>query len=405
MTNPVHKSRSELKAAVTHKLKEIADALLSEVEDGYESIGLLDGYAGIMLFLFHYSRYSGEEIYSQRAVDLLYKSIQLINAGKTDLSYSLGLCGFAWTLEFLANKEFIEPIDMLHPLDVQLSTYMIRILKDGDWDPLHGGLGIGWYLFERREISEVKRALEHAVEILESLAVEEPNGLKWPGKLNDQNKIIYNLGLAHGIPGVMVFLSRCMHTKVHPVLAQKLMKQAVNYLLACNLPENPSPNLYPIMMEEEGPVFSDRLAWCYGDPGLSLALISANAHMGTLDTEIGKLAKTITSRKLLEKNKIFDACLCHGTAGMIPILQILQSNSPTKVCITDSTIDYWVGQSLIYSKHQDGLAGYLHHSVQNKQIYLTKKRGLLDGIAGIGMCLLSYLTGELDWTRALMMLS
>ena len=403
MTNPTHKQENDLKAVVKLKLKEIADALLEESPDEHESIGLLDGHAGIMLFLFHYSRFTADDTYSERAVELLYKSMDLINAGKTDFTYSMGISGFAWTLEYLAGQGFMEPITAFHQLDEGLCTYMLQRSEEGDWDPLHGGLGVAWYLFERKENPDVRAALEKEVEILNRLAEADTYGLKWRGNLADKNESIYNLGLAHGIPGIIVFLARCKEENIHPRLAKELLQQAISYLLSCKSSVNPSPNLYPIMMQQEGAVFSERLAWCYGDPGLLLALKSAHAYITSLDAEIRALVTAVAKRRVLKENKIFDACLCHGTAGLIPIWMTIKADAQSAPYLTDSSTNYWVDQTLKMGKHSDGLAGYLHHTVQSQEVCLTRARGLLDGIAGTGMCLISYLTGELAWTRALFM--
>jgi lantibiotic modifying enzyme len=91
-------------------------------------------------------------------------------------------------------------------------------------------------------------------------------------------------------------------------------------------------------------------------------------------------------RRNLEQNFVADAGLCHGTAGIGHIFYRMWWN--TRLPEFKSAADYWFHETLKMAKFEDGLAGYKawHGEARGCQ----NEYGLLEGIAGIGLALLTY---------------
>ena len=382
------------------KLKEIADYILDYEED--DSIGLLTGYAGMMLFLFHYGRYVEEEKYTHKAVSFLYKSMDLINEGKCDLSYSIGISGFGWALEHLAEKEFIDKVDVLYQLDDKICEYMLEQTSEGNWDALHGGIGAAFYLFYRQINPSVITALEKVVELLKDQAIEDENGLKWITENRTKQETNINFGLAHGIPSIIVFLKKCIENNINKDLATEMLKKAVQFVLSNKYAAEQSANVYPMAIMEEKILKSNRLAWCYGDPGILLSLIHANKVLKSLKEEIKELTKLTLDRLELKENGLNDACMCHGTAGMIPMLLSMHSDSELKKLIPQSILNLWVKETLKFGNHPEGLVGFRNFFIINYKPNWSNVSGFLDGVTGIGFCLLSYLNADITWSQCIM---
>lgn len=87
------------------------DILRKVVKDILEAIpyefGLLSGQMGIVIFLYHYSRFSNDMHYRKIADQMLS---QIICGISMDISYCLasGLCGIAWGIEYLYQHDFID---------------------------------------------------------------------------------------------------------------------------------------------------------------------------------------------------------------------------------------------------------------------------------------------------------
>lgn len=99
-----------------YMLKELlttpADSILNEIairmiEEPVRDIGLLQGQMGVIIFLFHYSRFCQSELYKQKAEQMLES---LLSAIKADTHYGLntGLSGIGWGIAYLHQEGFVE---------------------------------------------------------------------------------------------------------------------------------------------------------------------------------------------------------------------------------------------------------------------------------------------------------
>ena len=92
-------------------------------------------------------------------------------------------------------------------------------------------------------------------------------------------------------------------------------------------------------------------------------------------------------RKSLEENNVVDAGLCHGTAGIGHVFYRMWWN--TKMPEFKKAANYWFEQTLKMAKFEDGLAGFKAWHTPEYGGWVNTY-GILEGIAGIGLALLSY---------------
>ncbi|EOR29014.1 lanthionine synthetase LanC family protein, partial [Elizabethkingia meningoseptica] len=84
------------------KLKTISSELLNEqylAED--RSIGILGGISGTIMFLFHYSKYTKDDKYSDTGKKYVYGLFDKINSGNISTTFCNGLAGAVWMLDYL----------------------------------------------------------------------------------------------------------------------------------------------------------------------------------------------------------------------------------------------------------------------------------------------------------------
>jgi len=383
---------------IKSKLDEIAKILIGDIDPG--GIGLLDGRAGIILFLFSYSRYTENEIYEERAIELLHECMDMIDKhDEVSLHYSQGIPGLAWTLDYLAKNEFIEIMDTFHPFDKIICDSMQMNFETKNWDALHGGIGTCNYLFSRLENEYVKESILKAIKVLESICIEDGTTAKWESYNQPGNDFSYNFGLAHGIPSIISFLVKCIENNLDKVVCLRLLQKSVHYITT-NTVEG-KENVFPTMIFKDGTVqgFS-RLAWCYGDPGVVVALIQANKVLKSLDEIIKLTLEKICQRKTIEKTNIVDSCICHGTVGIMHIIHYISLLEYGQY-LDSQTLDYWIECSLEMAKFDDGAAGYktfIKNDVGGNPNFEIS-HGLLEGISGNGMCLLTLLDGKTRWNE------
>ncbi|MDR0574375.1 MAG: hypothetical protein LBG96_10175, partial [Tannerella sp.] len=115
-----------------------------------DNIGLLNGKMGIAIFFYHYSRYTGKNIYDDFAgelIDEIYNEIHV----NTPCDFKDGLCGIGWGMEYLIRNNFVnaDSDEVLEDLDKRIMERDVRRITDYS---LETGLkGIACYVIERRK--------------------------------------------------------------------------------------------------------------------------------------------------------------------------------------------------------------------------------------------------------------
>jgi lantibiotic modifying enzyme len=125
----------------------------------------------------------------------------------------------------------------------------------------------------------------------------------------------YNLGLAHGIPGIIAILARYVAAGVDVRRAQPLLESAVAYLRSVASPG--SVSRYPSWLPTRPGESQSRVAWCYGDLGVAVALLSAANALDRGDWRADALALAHgQAARSFETSHVLDTGLCHGASGV-----------------------------------------------------------------------------------------
>ncbi|WP_299223676.1 lanthionine synthetase C family protein [uncultured Aquimarina sp.] len=393
----------DLKKSLENKLEEIANFLLNHKDYNIE-IGALTGISGNALFHFYYANYKDDDRHREKGAEIISKVFSRIEQGYTYPTFCDGIAGACWVLELLKEEKFIELEEdiITEDLDEYLFNKMKGFITNNNFDFLHDAIGIGYYFLKRYEniqISSLRNRYEkYLLELLNAIsqnAIKERNIVKWKSEIRsgDFKAEGYNLGLAHGIPSTMFFLSKLTQHLIFFEQCFKLLEPACKYILSCQYTDKSLTSSFPNWIVENQPTYyKSRLAWCYGDLCMGIALLQT-AKMIRNETfyqkAIDLLLKT-TKRKDSVEVGIKDLGLCHGTFSIInmykQIYQISNNNN-----FKDS-MDFWLKSSL------DSLSPSLE-----KINFGEEKMDLLNGLSGIGLTILSYLNNDLtNWKEALL---
>lgn len=353
--------------------------------------GFMTGLAGEALFLYVYGRFSGSTRSENLGFLALERALDMINKGFSWPSYAAGLAGIRFTLRYLAANGYIPATDgaALDGIDPYMNEFASGRFKQGDFDLLHGALGM--YIGGLKGDSRMVKAMH-------SIAVNTgPGRIGWESKHPQTGAAEMNLGLAHGLPSILWMLSHAKATQQR----NELIEKGVAYLLSCRLENAPNGSLFPHRMVNGLPDQSGRLAWCYGDPGVGAALWQIGQNCGRPDWRadaIGILHKA-ASRRDAEANRVTDACLCHGTAGLALIfykMAILTGHDE----LLDAA-EYWTRATLDHGRNEGAVAGYLFLTTGNRYI---SAHSLLEGITGVGLTLMALLDADtLGWEQGLLL--
>lgn len=339
-------------------------------------------------------------------VNVLSQNIDFVQQHTMTYKLSIGVTGLAWAMQFLANQKILTPADC-ESLD-EIDGYIIKSL-DGNklervYDLLQGLIGKGVYLCERNTPA-ARRALEDIVDYFEHTIVspdkDQMGWMDYHTSYFDQTERddlgYYNLGLAHGIPSIIVFLARLHKMGIKQKQCAALIRRGTDFLLENRVLDDPifpyPSKLYPLNGQLI-PNVSKITGWCYGPLSLAIAFLAANDILDDPSLFAEARDLTLNGVDMREEDimragnnpKRMDVYLCHGTAGLAYLYHRLnrtfQNPKLTKA------VEYW--QALTYEKIQEQPAGFY------------KACGLLTGMTGV--CLIMNdldrsTPSEFQWDR------
>lgn len=337
-------------------------------------------------------------------------------AGDKALSPSLfsGFAGVGWVLRHLEGRAF----EVEEDPGAEVEDALLELLAQyqGRWphELIAGLAGYGMYFLERLPREPARRGAGQVIERLAGLAVEEDGGIAWftpaeavaPVQREIAAAGCYNLGVAHGIPGVLGFLAAALRSDVESaagVEARRLLTGAVPWLLSQRLPERLGGGFPALAGPGIDPV-PTRLAWCYGDLGIAAVLLAAARAVGRKDWEREALAcARAAAARRGEETLVADACLCHGAAGAGHIFHRLFRATGDET-LREAAL-FWLGRTLEMRQPGQGPGGFRSAGADAAgQRIWTAEPGFLAGAAGVGLALLAAISPvEPEWDRVLLL--
>lgn len=346
---------------------------------------LLGGDFGTVMSLYYASKYGlcGQE----QADMLLDKVFGGLNTTKLIPTYCNGIAGFCIGLCELENSGFIEGA---YETTLKYREFLCNALnkyKDNTFDFLHGSIGIAMYFLLYKGNEKCTAETEGMIKFLyENKIQHKDGGVYW--KFPDRNKqLIENLSLSHGISAVAMYLVRAVNnieTAEIKDMAISLLKGIGTYLQS-NLISPDKCGCYTPMIPSS---WKSRLGWCYGDIGTSIALRYISKI--TNDLECAKLAYDIAkysalNRRDLKSNYIYDACICHGSSGLIVFFKNCFDYYHDD--IFKDAAEYWTKVTIKMAKPYGGINRFDHFYSPHDARYHSIN--ILEGDAGVALALLN----------------
>jgi lantibiotic modifying enzyme len=265
--------------------------------------------------------------------------------------------------------------------------------QQDSFDLVGGVVGAGVLGLELREAGDaiVGAVLRRLVDLGET----NEYGLAWPSRGVEPGKRTFDLGIAHGHAGVVAFLAGASHRFE---VARSLLVQAVASLAAQARPA-PSPWAFSHF---GGPASASRLAWCYGDPGVAIAI--ARAARALASDEMAALAREVAVRaaRRLGDRSVMDVGLCHGSSGLAHVFARLWQYTGEKVCADAAR--FWILQTLQQRSREGQNTPFPSAQDQDGIQSIRDDAGLITGGTGVCLALLSAISAhEPAWDRSMLL--
>lgn len=371
---------------------------------------LASGMAGAALLYGYLGRAWPQTEWGKEASRLLDAAIEAVGQQTMLPWLYTGFTGVAWASEHLVAAQADPADDPNAAVDEALASFLSHSPWQDEYDLIYGVVGLGAYALERLPRESGLRCLTLVVDRLHECAERRAPGLTWftpPQRVPPHQRQFwpqgyYNLGVAHGVPGVIGLLAGACQARVADEKARSMLVGSVEWLLSQELHENGRGGFRAFV--GEGPRLDlARPAWCYGDLGIAVTLLRAGRAMNSGEWEQKAISLGLQSiERLQQTTAVQDAGLCHGAVGVAHMLNRLFH--ATAEARFREAAQFWYGRALEMRKPGQGVAGFSRWIGPPfaGESWLPDP-GVLTGAAGIGLGLLAATTCvEPAWDRMLL---
>lgn len=366
--------------------------------------------AEIALFYGYLAKAFDDENFSELAYEYLNHAIAEAAQHQASTSLLGGLTEIGWIIAHLSRNMWgEEAAENCSAIDEFLNDHLSQATSGRDFDLINGLAGYGIYAIERLPQATASEIAAKVVRRLQQIAEHNELGITWhtgPELLPEwQSRLCpdgyYNLGVAHGVPGVIGMLAQACAVGEVAESARTLLDGAVSWLLANRSYDGHGAYLTYWLTPGGKPELA-RQAWCYGELGAATALLLAARCVDNRGWE--EAALELLRRSALRQvadSGVKDAGLCHGATGNAHLFnRIYQATGEN---VFKQAALYWYEHAFDFRTQGRGIGGFQTWNPAEAAGGWDTNASFLEGAAGIGLALLAAATDiEPHWDRLLL---
>lgn len=394
---------------------EIADELRTSPGAAAEAPGLARGLAGLSILFSYLARTGLCPDAADVADDLIARARALLIARPSSTSLFHGVTGLAFAYSYA-----VEGSEAWHQSETIAATteaVLDRVLSETQWqghsDLLQGLIGLLVYCGSRSDDERLAPLISKLLALLHGCAEAVEDGVVWrtyPFDLAPRARELhpngyFDLGLAHGGPGVMIALSEWANRGFLSSTSIDLATRTKRWL-DCQVDRSGNlPRLANFVSEDSSDRGLRRIAWCHGDTSLAASyILSGRLLSRPAWMEEGIALAADIDRCPESADGIVDGCFCHGTAGVAHLLNRL-AQLTTNGRLRELSI-MWTRRVLRMRSEGAAVGGYPMRWGTVDSHSTQPEPGLLFGAAGVALTLLAAASSEPpDWDQLFLLSS
>jgi lantibiotic biosynthesis protein len=390
-----------LKEKITAQFNQIHEIIINHQPT---NDGLFGGSLGLALYYYNLYQAYGKQADADIAISYVESTLQKINDGHINIlghSFCNGLAGLGYMIHELNKAELVD-ID-IHEEFAELDQMLYQTAKQqlqhsNQHDFLHGAMGIIYYFVSRLPDATIAGYTYELVQLFCDKAVYTEKGIWFKNFVVKEDKDAeINFSLSHGQSSFLIILALAYHkgiTVEHiPLLLEKGVELLLHYKRAPNI-ANGDYSFFPTAVHEEEKHFSIRLAWCYGDLNVVLAILHATTVLNKPNWfEIAnEIALETIKRNDSVTSGATDSHLCHGSLGLAQLYKNLYEL--TEIDAYKVAWEHWVHFTATEFVPQE----------LETNFYKDKECDLLEGWVGVNLAYLTFLSDKaLSWNKILLL--
>jgi hypothetical protein len=318
-----------------------------------------------------------------------------------------GFTGVAWAAELV--DHLLDP--GAGDRNEEVDDALLRLLSQPNrWpmphDLVEGVTGLGVYALQRYPRPAAVECLRRVVERLHESARHDEHGLYWwtpPAELHEEWRRQcpsgrVDLGVAHGAAGAIALLGGVCGAGIEQATARPLLEGAVRWLFEHSLATEAGPT-FPLWVAPGFPPYQARSAWCYGDPGIAAAVLTAARGAGVPDWEQAAVELACrAAERPASKTGVVNACFCHGAAGLAHLYNRMYQ--ATGELTLGRAAEYWLKRTLDFCRLARDSGDRWVQGRSDQKPWTWTGIELVEGAAGVALVLLAATTPvEPVWDR------
>lgn len=387
-------------------MQQMANAQLCDIntllDDRYsDNDTLLTGNLGLAMYYYNLFKSTRKPNDKAKAEQLLNDVFTHINQDVPTLAgaaLSTGAAGLGFLLNEI-NREGLMDLDVtteIGELDEFLCQSAEKFIQEDNFDYLHGATGIVNYFVERARTTERQTPyLDLLIDKICACAEDEDCGYWFSSRVEGTNgQKVVNFSLSHGLCGVLLVLINAYPYSIHKRKLERTVVNVIRFILKHKMDVEFSRNQYsffPFFAIQGAAEISapNRMGWCYGDLNEVLLFYRAGKWLG--DKNLINLADLIGMQSIMRKTPeatlVNGASFCHGSAGLAQFYRTLYRERPLDAY--REGYEYWLDKTFALLEED-----------QERSAYLGKEHEVLEGLVGVGLTLLSYVSDQdLKWSK------
>lgn len=201
------------------------------------------------------------------------------------------------------------------------------------FDLISGQCGIGAYALVRTDTGAARRIYAAVEQALRDSAERDASHCAWRAPPGVAARPGHDLGVAHGVPGVIGLLAHALRLGIGTAHTAQLLDHSLCWLRA---QQDLSLQHSRFASVTSRPHESSRLAWCYGDLGIAAVLSVAAGTSG--EVALASWWRALAGRRIEQPAaswQLADDALCHGRAGVLHILDGLLAHGLDSLAARD----------------------------------------------------------------------
>jgi hypothetical protein len=363
----------------------------------------LQGLAGHVLFLREATQSGIATEHAPRVSEGVEQVRQALAETAMEPSLLAGYAGMAWMIHDVT-RHSPSVGDDFENIDEAVLEHVSRPDCSNSLD-LDGLAGLGVYALERASLPAGRAILTQIVQRLDEQAERSEEGVAWKSQ-GPEGQPLYNLGVAHGIPGIVALLAGAAALEIPG--APQLLVEGRRWLWGRQ--EREAQVRFPFFTEGGASSQWRWPGWCYGDPGIAAALYAGALATGATEERVRalelaghalgmtheRLASLPADSPILQTGESMNTggalnnpFICHGWAGRAHLSNRMFQSSQ-EVRFADSARQ-WIERILALPELGDSGPGWSNTS-------------LVYGATGVGLVLVAALQQvEPRWDRLLLM--